>query len=315
VHQELAILSYRDLQRDSPFVFFYRLAKIHASGRIFQVEKNYFHIRHSEYPLMQSEISLGRRVKKFLPVTIAAFTIGCAGMDTGEMLKTTVQGLAGTGPYSNQNVVATYYVTKQHVHIATRKLGKGMVAAVTALGIKNDVDVPQFITDAKVANGSDALTAKAQKENTEIMNFSKKASEAIAKKLDKPFTLSAAAKKELAAAMRLVRMGQILNSRAVSGAALLAQRIATRDPMQDLKQAASANPAVFAVSMIKNILAAPTDIKAGTDNFKKVVGGFDKIKETKSTKDVEVAKKEAIEKDVDKELETAISKDMKSARG
>jgi hypothetical protein len=264
---------------------------------------------------MQSEISLGRRIKKFLPVTIAAFTIGCAGMDTGEMLKTTVQGLAGTGPYSNQNVVATYYVTKQHVHIATRKLGKGMVAAVTALGIKNDVDVPQFITDAKVANGSDALTAKAQKENTEIMNFSKKASEAIAKKLDKPFTLSAAAKKELAAAMRLVRMGQILNSRAASGGILMAQRIATRDPMQDLKQAASANPAVFAVSMIKNILAAPTDIKAGTDNFKKVVGGFDKIKETKSTKDVEVAKKEAIEKDVDKELETAISKDMKSARG
>ncbi|MBT7731173.1 MAG: hypothetical protein HN701_05640, partial [Rhodospirillaceae bacterium] len=128
-------------------------------------------------------------------------------------------------------------------------------------------------------------------------------------------TLSAAAKKELAAAMRLVRMGQILNSRAASGGVLMAQRIATRDPMQDLKQAASANPAVFAVSMIKNILEAPTDIKNFTDNFKKVVVGFDKIKETKSTKDVEVAKKEAIEKDVDKELETAISKDMKSARG
>jgi hypothetical protein len=67
--------------------------------------------------------------------------------------------------------------------------------------------------------------------------------------------------------------------------------------------------------MIKNILEAPTDIKNFTDNFKKVVVGFDKIKETKSTKDVELAKKEAIEKDVDKELETAISKDMKSARG
>ena len=264
---------------------------------------------------MQSEIFLGSKVKKFLPVTIAAVTIGCAGLDTGEMLKTTVQGVTGTGPYANQNIVATYSVTKQHVHIATRKLGKGMVAAVTALGIKNEVDVPQFITDAKVANGSDALTAKAQKENTEIMNFSKKASKAIAKKLDKPFTLSAAAKKELAAAMRLVRMGQILNSRAASGGILMAQRIATRDPMQDLKQAASANPAVFAVSMINNILEAPTDIKNFTDNFKKVTAGFDKIKETESTKDVEVAKKEALEKEVDKETETAISKDMKSMRG
>jgi hypothetical protein len=93
---------------------------------------------------MQSEISLSRKVKKFLPVTIAAVTIGCAGLDTGEMLKTTVQGITGTGPYANQNIVATYSVTKQHVHIATRKLGKGMVAAVTALGIKNEVDVPQL---------------------------------------------------------------------------------------------------------------------------------------------------------------------------
>ena len=95
----------------------------------------------------------------------------------------------------------------------------------------------------------------------------------------------------------------------------MAQRIATRDPMQDLKQAASANPAVFAVSMINNILEAPTDIKNFTDNFKKVTAGFDKIKETESTKDVEVAKKEALEKEVDKETETAISKDMKSMRG
>ena len=39
--------------------------------------------------------------------------------------------------------------------------------------------------------------------------------------------------------------------------------------MQDLQQAASANPAVFATTMIKNILSAPDDIKNFSDNFKK----------------------------------------------
>ena len=109
---------------------------------------------------MKNKILKSKKFKKFLPIGVLVTAVGCAGLDTGEMLKTSIQGLAGTGPYANQNVVATYSVTKQHVHIATRKLGKGMLAAVTALGIKNDVDVPQFITDAKVANGADALTAK-----------------------------------------------------------------------------------------------------------------------------------------------------------
>jgi hypothetical protein len=264
---------------------------------------------------MKNTIMNAKKFKKFLPIGVLVTAVGCAGLDTGEMLKTSIQGLVGTGPYANQNVVATYSVTKQHVHIATRKLGKGMLAAVTALGIKNDVDVPQFITDAKVANGADALTAKSAKQDAEIMNFSNDASKAIAKKLDKPFTLSAEAKKELAAGIKLVRMGQILNSRAASGGVLLAQRIATRDPMQDLQQAASANPAVFATTMIKNILSAPDDIKNFSDNFKKITSGFDKIKETESTKDVEVAKKEALEKEVDKETEKAIVVDMKSMRG
>ena len=100
------------------------------------------------------------------------------------MLKTSIQGLRVRGP-TQTRMSATYSVTKQHVHIATRKLVRGCLQLLQ-FPIKNDVDVPQFITDAKVANGADALTAKSAKQDAEIMNFSNDASKAIAKKLDKP---------------------------------------------------------------------------------------------------------------------------------
>ena len=146
------------------------------------------------------------------------------------------------------------------------------------------------------------------------MNYSKKAANAITEKLNKPFTLSPQAKKELGLALGLVKIGSIIQARATAGGLLLGQRIAMRDTMADFNQASAAAPTVFVKGLIDQVISFPADIKALATNFEEIVGVTEKIKETKSTKDVEIAKKETLEKTADQETEKQLVTDMKGLR-
>jgi len=214
----------------------------------------------------------------------------------------------GEKAFSGRSALSVYIATTRLIHLTTKKAGIGIVIALKALGIKQDKDIPAYLSDLEAVEMPNSFTAQIQERDAEILKFATEASVEIEAKLESGFSLSDDAKKSLAEAYIELELAEIYQEKVIIGVVLTGVKAVGSNAAVELQ--AFANEAGVASEEILNFVPNVKEMFSGFDQITNVATT---IAKTEGMKDVELAKEEFLEEAADKEIDESVIADLEKS--
>ncbi len=223
-----------------------------------------------------------------------------------------VGSVAGGGLFDDRSLGETYVGTSRLIHLTTREIGGGIVAATKALGIKEEKDIPQYLLDVQTAEVPNAFTGQIKEQDTKVIEYSSEASNELKNKLSGDFTLSDESKIVLAEAYQHLEKATIFQDKSQTGAAGCALKLASSDnKMGEATTLGTAlNMGLDPQAIVNLFTSIGDDISSLFGNIDGVFEVSAEIKKVLDNAGVEVAKKEMLEESANTEVSDVVLNDL-----
>lgn len=215
---------------------------------------------------------------------------------------------AGEEAFSGRSALSIYIATSRLLHITTKRAGLGIVKALDALGIKQNKDIPSYLTDIEAVEMPNAFTKQVEERDAEIIKFASDASEEIKEKLSSGFALSNEAKKYLAEAYIELELAKIYQKKVFIGSGLIIANLADANAMVELN------------AFLQDSGVAMTELPNFFSNVKELFSSFDEItevaetiRETENMQDVQLAEEEFLENTANQEIDDSVIAELEGS--